>query len=454
MNKLNKTLSLIITFSLLGQNALFAQLPAQFGPWQPQYLDNAAEPSAASIPSYTPYAILARMEQQPLTLEQYQQRARQDAARAPWITREGKNLLALGGTAVGLLLVQQMRHNSQINRLQAQYQSSLRGAHRNSENILRNMQEEHHSQREQWLRNAQEQRQDWREKLDAERGLWTRQEEQLREQLRQEQTARLDLEKQLKLGDKKITGLSRSVQTQRAKVEKLIAQSTEREKELLAQIDRLGAQLAQSEERLNQWLYYRAPNIETEMKVYLDLFNKNISPEKRAALRKVLENEEWLKTLPAHHQKNFLRIIDKGMQVCESSTASSSAFMKVLTREAMDAALPTYERLVFLVRKLARPGNLAAMALLVTLGLTSYDARAQKLEDRLNANFNLFLEATPEQLAEMENDENLRKVCISGAQALHELSLLSPQETAAVQDLLRENGLPAQRQALSKPTAR
>ena len=55
----------------------------------------------------------------------------------------------------------------------------------------------------------------------------------------------------------------------------------------------------------------------------------------------------------------------------------------------------------------------------------------------VETNFRLFLNATPKQLAAMEKDEELRKICIQGAEALHQMSLMSPSEASFLKSGLK-----------------
>ena len=88
MHSLSKTLSLLISLSLLAQSTLFAA------------------PASANSPQ---------------NLAEYQRQAREDVAQAPWIKKEGKYILGIGGTAVGLLIVQQLYHEAQVKAINKQY---------------------------------------------------------------------------------------------------------------------------------------------------------------------------------------------------------------------------------------------------------------------------------------------------------------------------------------------
>ena len=57
------------------------------------------------------------------------------------------------------------------------------------------------------------------------------------------------------------------------------------------------------------------------------------------------------------------------------------------------------------------------------------------MADRVNTNFDLFLNATPQELAEMEKDPELRKICVQGAEALHLMSNMTEEESS----LLRQS---------------
>ena len=91
MFKLNKMLACALSLSLLGQSTLFA--------------------APAKQPS-----------QQPKTLVEYQQRARAEVKRSPWIQREGKYILGAGGAVVAGFVLQEVRHRRRLEVLQQEHQ--------------------------------------------------------------------------------------------------------------------------------------------------------------------------------------------------------------------------------------------------------------------------------------------------------------------------------------------
>ncbi len=84
----------------------------------------------------------------------------------------------------------------------------------------------------------------------------------------------------------------------------------------------------------------------------------------------------------------------------------------------------------------------------MALGATAQTASAQKMADRVNRNFDLFLNATPQELAEMEKDEGVVKVCVQGAEVLHQMSLLDREEQEILSQAWRAGGV----QKTSRPS--
>ena len=104
---IRKSLAVLCCFSLLGQNTLYA---------------SADKTNPA--------------EQKPQTLAEYQQRAKEDIQRTPWINREGKYILALGGVSAGALIIQQVRfHHKQMAQQKNWERERIKLAGQNAEEV-------------------------------------------------------------------------------------------------------------------------------------------------------------------------------------------------------------------------------------------------------------------------------------------------------------------------------
>lgn len=360
MHLVNKTLALILSFSLLGQSALWAA------------------PSSES--------------RQPQNLAEYQQRAKEDIQRAPWIQREGKYILGIGGVTVGLLVTQQVIHNRRVNAIHAEYQSLIEAARKNSQ-------------------------------------------KEIQEQLIASQNELAATKKELRLSNIKAEGWKKSAQTQRAKRE--AAEQAAKQREALLQ-DKLTALQERFDTKKSHYtdLVRYSLKLDEELTKYEKLFNKAVPEEERLALRKQLAQEPWLLKTTKAQQEEFLYIIDQASTYRRGTyKEAGDGFMRYLIRQAMEKNMPLYERLIGMLRHVYHSKNIPAVVILVGLGLSAQNVKAQKMADRVNTNFDLFLNATPQELAEMEKDPELRKICVQGAEALHLMSNMTEEESS----LLRQS---------------
>lgn len=406
MHFLNKTLALTLTFSLLAQNALFAAplraLPAH----------------TPDIPSYTRFD--GNEADRPLhTLAQYQARAKQDRERTPWIKREGKTILAAGGTAAGLMIVQQILHNRRVNNLRRESIAAIRAARRNGAAALEEARAGWNAERTQMMQAAEEN------------------EELLRQAVRQERAQRQALEQRLRKQQIKVDGLSQSVATQRQKLQNQITASAEREQKLLDELAQVKQKLRVKSEHFLDVAHY-STSVESALQRYDKLFLKQTSAAERQALKTQLVREKWLMDLPKAHRQNFLEIVDRMIAKAESGVSNEvmATFLRIEARNTAVQSCPLFEYLIGMSRRVFKAGNMGVLLLFVLVGATAYDARSQELADRVNGNFDLFIDATPQQLAEMEKNEDLRKICINGAEALHLMTLLSEEEQTLLNETL------------------
>ncbi|MBR2865869.1 MAG: hypothetical protein IKC13_06340 [Elusimicrobiaceae bacterium] len=78
-----------------------------------------------------------------------------------------------------------------------------------------------------------------------------------------------------------------------------------------------------------------------------------------------------------------------------------------------------------------------ALGLVLSLFINTNTAQAQEWEYRLNHNFDLFLQASPQELAEIER-LGLAELCIEGAKAIHEMAEMDEYTQQEIQSVFNE----------------
>lgn len=396
MHKLNKTIALVLAVSLLGQNALFAAPAAN------------AQYSGDDLPAA-----------QQISLQDYQAQAREDLRRDSWLKRNGLTVLAFTGTSVALLTLQKIFHNRQIRRFNEEIASLRRGAERKLQEAQGKWSAE---------------RQTLENQMTSQKNAWLQEREALENEL---QATR----KQLKLYQIKTNGLHTSVATQRGKLQNQIQSAALREHALQAQLDDVNRKLALKSEYLED-LTYHGKHVDDFLDRYNALFEGTLSDAEKKVLRDRFAREEWLTRLPETQRQEFMKIIDKTIEMSGHGIApqTTANYLRVLSRQYFAKQLPAYEYLTGLSRRLFSKSNIFTVGLVLALGAAAQPANAQSQMQatRIQNNFDLFLNATPEELAVMEQDEELRRVCIQGAKALHLMTRLTPEEKRELQQ-----GLPS-----------
>ena len=517
---IRKSLAVLCCFSLLGQNTLYA---------------SADKTNPA--------------EQKPQTLAEYQQRAKEDIQRTPWINREGKYILALGGVSAGALIIQQVRfHHKQMAQQKNWERERIKLAGQNAEEVAFLQQKlgasqaaqreaekellathigwEMHEQalmrktekeiihlndlleqaqaekarleqklasQAKWYSQELEQQLhgDWRKKLpprpaprpepvvaitdparllnpariekaavpqpqmisewkDLQASAKAAEEKiaSLEKALAQAQAEKTDLQRQLRYTEKKVNGLQRSNKLHRQKYAALQKASVVTEGQLAKEIELLNYKI----KNFLLPLTYYSSRLDEEMQPYAKLFDKNTSQEQRQLLRNQLLNEPWMQKVSSAHQKEFLDILDRAAEYrMHSYQEAGDSFMRFLIRESIEKNMPLYERLIAMCRQMSGGKNLLTIGFLVALGMSAHDVKAQNMATRININFDLFLNATPEELAEMEKNKEVRDVCVQGAEALHQMSLMSDEEALYMQQSVQGNA-PSQPQTSDQPS--
>ena len=366
------------------------------------------------------FAAAAQPSQQPQNLAQYQQRAKEDLQRTPWIAREGKYILGIGGTSLALLITQQVRHQHKIQALQKQYAKALRDIRHNADITLAQAQSE-------WNFERNNMRTHFNDRISS-----------LEQELATVRAEKQALAEELRLSNIKMEGWKKSSEVQRSKRLAAMEAASQREAQLMEELEKLQIRFNQKKSHYMDIVHY-STNLDAELAKYEKLFDKSVPEAERKALRQQLTQEPWLLNATKAQQEEFLDIIDQASAYRRGTyKEAGDGFMRFLIRKSMDKNMPLYERLIGMCRHIFHSKNLLTVALIVTLGMSAHDVHAQKMADRINTNFELFLNATPEELAVMEQNEEVRNICIQGAEALHVMSQMSPSEAAVLRESLQE----------------
>ncbi len=396
---IKKLLALTLCFSVLNSPLLWA-----------------AVPNAAALPANKSDGQEVASQQ---SLAAYQQQAKEDLARAPWIAREGKYILGIGGTSVALLIAQHIIHQRKTYALRSEYMASIKAARQTGQQRLLSAQKEWDLARKDIVERFETRIAE----MDKEMAALLNEKKALQEELR--------------ITKIKKDGLAQSAATQRSKRLAAEQAAAEREAALTAQLDALQERFDRKKLHYTDLTHY-SPSLDKELVVYEKLFDKSVPEAERLALRKQLEKEPWLLKTTEAQQKEFLKLIDEASAYRRGTYRDAGdGFMRFLIRKAIDRNMPLYERMIGMCRHIFHSKNLMAIAVVAALGISAQDVKAQKMADRVNTNFDLFLNATPQQLAEMEKDETVRAVCIQGAQALHLMSQMSAEEAAFITEGLQ-----------------
>lgn len=342
---LRQFLTAVLIFSILGQNMLFAGTP-----------DSPSSPD------------------RPVTLAQYQTRARQDAADAPWVKEEGAHILAIGGVAAGVVILQHFRHKLAMHSMSMQYQQRLnRLSQYRREEIITSRREISRLQKEA------------AEKEFENRGL--------KKYIR-------SLEKQQDAAAAKQIQLNRYIGQQAAQNQRLAYQAAEWA-EWENFLPSANASFDKTARKIAQKLLDGTPLSKAE----IDLLTEGMETE---TAQKIIERLNVMKRFPP--------TADGGQMASGTLNAIPRFYPEKVP----------FRTVLYLKNILKEMKGLIGMSVAMAVLLNHQNAQAQTWEGRLNRNFNLFLEATPQELAEIEQ-LGLSQLCIDGAEAIHQMARM-PQE--------------------------
>ncbi len=333
----------------------------------------------------------------PQTLAEAQAQAKQAIQDAPWIAREGKYILGAGGVLVSVIITQQILHHRQTKELT----NTIQELSTKTQDLSIALNEADH--------NARVLRKKYANIAKAEKKISA------------EQAAQIN-----------------HLQKQVAQKDRTIYKMNSRIGSLRAENYTLNQRLTRKKSHYNIWASY-PHEWDSMLLEYEKLFDTKIPWEQRAALRNKLAQESWLTNTPKAQQKQFLHIIDTAMVSANSGNGKESAsqIIRHFSNMFMEDHLPLMQRLIAFGRHIFHSKNLMAVAFVVALGASAQKAQAQEMANRINTNFDLFLNATPEQLAEMEKNDETRQICMQAAEAIILMSQLHPEDVA---DLLNSTG--------------
>ncbi len=408
MIKQNKILACVLSFSLLGQSALFA----------------APSPNSSASPQ---------------TLADYQARAKEELKNTPWLDQEGKDILSAGGAVATAFVLREVSPKNIEQEIQ-RIKSETERVKREIENTKRHPQ-------------TVDERVTELEKATAQVEKGTQTKSKLIETFEPRRAADVkSYEQELKALEARRTSLSRfAKESQKSLSPNEIIEAREQLKalELIEQKEAaLLKELAELNQRneIMQERYAFLTSFEStawkNLDSYAKIFDPSVPALERKAWRERLANEPWLKQAPLAQQKEFMQIVDQAAsETIASGKRSGGRLMEVLIRQFAGEQSPLYRRLINLCKGAFRSKNVLAVGLVFALGMAAQTASAQKMADRVNQNFDLFLNATPQELAEMEKDKEVVKVCVQGAEVLHQMGQMTQEEQDILSQAWRAGGV-------------
>ena len=232
------------------------------------------------------------------------------------------------------------------------------------------------------------------------------------------------LEKNIKFWQDKANGLR--VSTQR--VEENLDRTTRELKNEIANQVKESSQLYESL-RNAEALNYVPQEIQHIISKYEALIDPRTSNSKYNLLKRQILEETGLKTASQEERMAFITILDRTREITTvSGKKSATDFMVAALTKHTKNNFPSFYYLKEFLTRLSKSSGVLSVGLLAFLAFSASDAKAAAMTQRVQKNFDLFLNASAEELAEMEKNPQLRETCIQGAQAVHYLSTLPKEE--------------------------
>ena len=240
----------------------------------------------------------------------------------------------------------------------------------------------------------------------------------------------------------KANGLKRGYEKQIVKRQELQASLTATEKQTIEiqnmfmdEIDLLNKQIFSAKAYINVSNSLSREEM-AQLEKYAEMFNGSLPLEERLAVRKSLLQDPFFKSFSAEEKEGLLSIIDRFIELA-GYPISKEAEMYALAYQTgqflSQHATPASRFLRGLGNQIIKKNNLiSAVLILVFVAAPALNSHAQSSDwaRRIDTNFDLFLNATPQQLAEMEKHRDVYEACVRGAAIQNFLTTLSEEEQA------------------------
>lgn len=158
--------------------------------------------------------------------------------------------------------------------------------------------------------------------------------------------------------------------------------------------------------------------------------SSQLSKTQKLALVEEMSKKPWFKSLGTQsEQESFVQLLKKVIETADVQTISTTRHMlaSAISSSRKKLGVEFLSAGHKLLHHFFHSRNVWTIGLIVLLGVTSFDSQAQEMAQRVENNFMLFLNATPEELAVMEQHKEIREKCIIGAETINMLSQM-PQE--------------------------
>ncbi len=349
-----------------------------------------------SLSLLLPHTLWAHAKQtpkEPNTLAEYQQRAQEDIQKAPWISKEGKIFLSVAGVGGALLVVQHLYFKGQLKAQQKQHASTM---------------------------------QTMTQRLQADIKTLTEQKNKLQKELAQTQQRVTGLKSEVIRIDNESTQWKQLYEGQLNKVSRLENQNVQNS----IMRDALEAENAALQEELAFWKAFEDKRFafKPEMAEIATKLSKNQALTSREIALLTEGMDETFKV-------KFLQRLQ-----LNSPTASKSHF-QFYEKTVLDYMHSYPQHLSvrsaqFIQKVLKNMRGIAGVTLLFFLLGNAYEAEAQTQDytRRLQNNINLFVYATPEELAALAQNEETRTLCIEISDIIHEMACLEEEQQQEIQE--------------------
>lgn len=188
--------------------------------------------------------------------------------------------------------------------------------------------------------------------------------------------------------------------------------------------------------------------IEDKINEYAKIFDAEIPLEQRLEIRQTMIQDPFFKNFKKQERKDILRFVDEMSEMLSpeftAQWTSEGAYHLAPIRIQQYLAKHTSSASRFLLglgEKIFTKGNLLSAGLvlgLMTLPALQGNAQNSALANRIENKFEFFLNASPEQLEEWEQYEDVYEACVRGAAVQNFLTTLSEEELAEYTQALQQ----------------